>query len=73
MEADTVIISIGDRPDFSILERDWLDERGFISVNEYMQAEKNPKIFVPGDALKQGLFTNALAAQKSCHQHRQYA
>ncbi|NLF84310.1 MAG: FAD-dependent oxidoreductase, partial [Candidatus Gastranaerophilales bacterium] len=61
LEADTVIISIGDRPDFSILERDWLDERGFISVNEYMQAEKNPKIFVLGDALKQGLFTNALA------------
>jgi NADPH-dependent glutamate synthase beta subunit-like oxidoreductase/glutamate synthase domain-containing protein 3/Pyruvate/2-oxoacid:ferredoxin oxidoreductase delta subunit len=61
LEADTVIIAIGDRPDFSMMERDSLDERGFVKVNEYMQAENNPKVFVPGDALKLGLFTHALA------------
>lgn len=61
LEADTVIISVGDRPDFSFVEKDCLDERGFMKVNEYMQSSKNPKIFVPGDALKLGLFTNALA------------
>jgi len=61
LEADTVIISVGDRSDFSFIERDYLDERGLIKVNEYMQTVNNRKIFVPGDAVKLGLFTNALA------------
>lgn len=61
LEADTIIISVGDRPDFSFIERDHLDERGLIKVNEYLQAVDNPKVFIPGDAVKLGLFTNALA------------
>jgi len=61
LDADTVIISVGDRPDFSFIERDCLDEKGFVKINEYMQSENNPKIFIPGDAVKLGLFTNALA------------
>ena len=61
LEADTVIISVGDRPDFSFTERDYLDEKGLIKVNEYMQTVNNSKIFVLGDAIKLGLFTNALA------------
>lgn len=61
LEADTVIISVGDRPDFSFLERDYLDERNFIKVNEFSQSINNSKIFVPGDAVKLGLFTHALA------------
>ncbi len=47
LEADTVIISVGDRPDFSFLEKDYLNEKGFVSVNEFMQTVKNPKVFVP--------------------------
>jgi ferredoxin len=61
LEADTVIISVGDRPDFSFIEKDYLDERGLIKVNEYLQSVNNSKIFVPGDAVKLGLFTHALA------------
>lgn len=61
LEADTVIISVGDRPDFSFMERDCLDERGFVRTNEYMQTLNNPKIFIAGDAIKLGLFTHALA------------
>jgi len=61
LDADTVIISVGDRPDFSFIKRDYLDEKGGIKLNEFMQVEKSSKIFVPGDAVKLGLFTHALA------------
>lgn len=60
IEADTVIISIGDRADISFLSTDYLDEVGKVKINEYFQAENNPKIFFPGDVAKLGLFTNAI-------------
>lgn len=60
LNANTVIISIGDRPDVSFLDSEYLDEKGKVKVNEYLQAEINPKIFFPGDVLKPGLFTNAI-------------
>lgn len=58
--ADTVIISVGDRPDVSFLDPEYLDDKGLIKVNEYFQAENNQKLFCPGDVLKLGLFTNAI-------------
>ncbi len=61
LEADSVIISVGDRPEFSFLENELLNEKGTVELNEFMQTEKNEKIFVAGDAIKQGLFVNALA------------
>jgi ferredoxin len=60
LPADTVIVSVGDRPDVSFLGREYLDERGLVSMNEYLQAEANGKVFVTGDTIKQGLFTHAL-------------
>lgn len=60
LEADTVIISVGDRPDFSFLNTEYLDERGRVKTNEYMQSEINQKVFIPGDAVQLGLFTNAI-------------
>jgi len=60
LNADTVIISVGDRADVSFLDTEYLDEKGLVKVNEYFQAETNPKIFFPGDVLKLGLFTNAI-------------
>lgn len=60
IEADTVIISIGDRPNFEFLDRDWLTEKGLVKMNEYLQCEGNEKVFMTGDAIKQGLFTHAL-------------
>lgn len=60
IEADTVIISIGDRPNFEFLERDWLTEKGLVKMNEYLQCEADEKVFITGDAIKQGLFTHAL-------------
>lgn len=60
IEADTVIISIGDRADVSFLSPDYFDEQGKVKINEYFQAENNHKIFFSGDVSKLGLFTNAI-------------
>ena len=60
IEADSVIISIGDRPDVSFLDMNYLDEKGKVKVNEYLQSEINSKIFFPGDVIKPGLFTHAI-------------
>lgn len=61
LEADTVIIAVGDRPDLSFLEREYLDEKGLLRVNEYQQSEVDNKIFSPGDVKNPGLFTHAIA------------
>lgn len=60
IEADTVIIAVGDRPDFSFMDRSWMDEKGLVKMNEYLQCEGNESVFIAGDAIKQGLFTHAL-------------
>lgn len=60
IEADTVIISVGDRADVSFLDVEYLDEKGIIKTNEYYQSEINKKVFFTGDVLKLGLFTNAI-------------
>ena len=63
LEADSVIISVGDRPIFDFLPKEYLDEKSRIQYNEFMQTF-NPKVFVSGDAVKPGLFTNAIADGK---------
>lgn len=61
LEADSVIISVGDRPNFEFLDSSLLDEQGFLKLNLYKQSEMDTKIFAAGDAIKQGLFTHAIA------------
>ncbi len=61
LEADTVIISVGDRPDLSFLENEYLDEKGMIRLNEYNQSEVDNKVFAPGDVKGLALFTHAIA------------
>ena len=63
LEADSVIISVGDRPIFDFLDKDYLDEKSRIQYNEFMQTQ-NEKVFVIGDAVRPGLFTNAIASGK---------
>lgn len=65
LEADSVIISVGDRPVFDYLNKKFLDEKSKIKINEFMQTE-NEKVFAIGDAHKSGLFTNAIADGKFC-------
>lgn len=60
LEADTVIIAVGDRPDFSFLPDDYRDEKGFVKLNDTLQCLENQKVFVIGDAVRPGLFTHAI-------------
>ena len=61
IKADTVIVSVGDRSDFSFLKNEFLDDKGKIVINDFDQVEANKKVFVIGDAIKLGLFTHAIA------------
>lgn len=63
LEADSVIISVGDRPIFDFLDKEYLDEKSRIQINEFMQT-KNNKVFAIADCIKPGLFTNAIADGK---------
>ncbi len=60
LKADSVIISIGDRPIFDFIDEKYLNERKFPLINEFNQSEKNKKIFFVGDCTGQGLFCNAI-------------
>jgi NADPH-dependent glutamate synthase beta subunit-like oxidoreductase/glutamate synthase domain-containing protein 3/Pyruvate/2-oxoacid:ferredoxin oxidoreductase delta subunit len=59
--ADTVILSVGDKPDLAFLP-DYIETQGgFIRVNEYYQTS-DPKIFATGDVVKPGLLTDAIGS-----------
>jgi NADPH-dependent glutamate synthase beta subunit-like oxidoreductase/glutamate synthase domain-containing protein 3/NAD-dependent dihydropyrimidine dehydrogenase PreA subunit len=60
IEADTIIISIGERPDLSYVPREWLDERGMAAVDECGQMVAAPGVFAIGDTTKPGLLTHAI-------------
>jgi len=61
LPADTVIISIGEKPDLDYISEDITTERGHIVVNEFYQTAV-PKIFSIGDAVKPGLLTDAIGS-----------
>ena len=66
LEADNVIISVGDRPVFDFLDKNYLDEKSRIKTNDFMQTDYNSKVFAIGDSIKSALFTNAIASGKIC-------
>jgi NADPH-dependent glutamate synthase beta subunit-like oxidoreductase/glutamate synthase domain-containing protein 3/Pyruvate/2-oxoacid:ferredoxin oxidoreductase delta subunit len=67
LEADTVVISIGDIPDLDFLDDNINVNNGFISVNKYNQtSEKN--VFAIGDVAAPGLITDAIGAGKKAAQ-----
>jgi len=61
LEADTVIISIGEVPILDFLPREIHTERGYIVVNEMGQTS-DVKVFAVGDATQPGLITHAIGA-----------
>ncbi|MCX8069415.1 MAG: FAD-dependent oxidoreductase [Thermodesulfovibrionales bacterium] len=59
IEADYVIMSIGDIPKLDFLTPEVHTERGWIKVNEYYQTS-DPKIYAIGDVTGLGLVTHAI-------------
>ena len=62
IEADMVIISIGERPDLSYVPREWLTDRGMMDVDSCRQSIKAPGVFAIGDTIQPGLLTHAIGA-----------
>ena len=62
IEADMVIIAVGERPDLSFVPRDWLSIRGMMDVDDCRQVVKAPGVFAIGDTVEPGLLTHAIGA-----------
>ncbi len=62
IEADTVIIAIGERPDLSYVPREWLSERGMMNVDDCRQSKQAPGVFALGDTIQPGLLTHAIGS-----------
>jgi len=60
IEADDVIIAIGERPDLSFVPREWLTDRGMMDVDACGQVKKAPGVFAIGDTIQPGLLTHAI-------------
>jgi len=63
LDADTVIVSIGDKPMLDFLPTSVNTDRGYITVNDLGQTT-DVKVFAIGDATKPGLVTDAIGAGK---------
>ena len=63
LDADMVIISIGDKPVLDFLPASVNTDRGYITVNDLGQTS-DVKVFAIGDATKPGLVTHAIGAGK---------
>ncbi len=62
IEADMVIISIGERPDLSYVPREWLTDRGMMDVDDCWQSKQAKGIFALGDTIQPGLLTHAIGS-----------
>jgi NADPH-dependent glutamate synthase beta subunit-like oxidoreductase/glutamate synthase domain-containing protein 3/NAD-dependent dihydropyrimidine dehydrogenase PreA subunit len=61
LDADTVVISIGDVPDTEFLPDSVEIDRGFVKVDDFYRTSDS-KIFAVGDIVKPGLLTDAIGA-----------
>ncbi|MBM4311265.1 MAG: 4Fe-4S dicluster domain-containing protein [Deltaproteobacteria bacterium] len=64
LEADTVIVAIGDVPDLAFLPGDIAVRNGYIGVNEQFQTT-DARVYAVGDSVRPGLITEAIAAGKT--------
>ncbi len=63
LEADTVVVSIGDVPDLDFLGKDIAIRHGFAAVDEFNRTS-DPRVFAVGDIVAPGLITDAIGAGK---------
>lgn len=61
LPADTVIMAVGDQPDLGFLPEEIQTEKGFVAVDEKGRTS-DPRVFAVGDAVRQGLLTDAIGA-----------
>ncbi len=61
LEADTVIVSIGDQPELDFITDGIETSRGFIKVDESYRTS-DPRVFAIGDTVHLGLLTDAIGA-----------
>ncbi|MBN2297258.1 MAG: FAD-dependent oxidoreductase [Deltaproteobacteria bacterium] len=67
LDADIVVVSIGDQPDLSFLPISMDVKNGFVAVdNTFMTSD--PKIYAIGDSVKAGLITDAIGAGRTVAQ-----
>jgi len=69
IEADMVIISIGERPDLSYVPREWLTDRGMMDVDDCWQSQHAPGVFALGDTIKPGLLTHAIGSGREVSEY----
>lgn len=62
MEADTILIAVGERPDLSFVPHEWIGVKGLMEVDECFQVEnaKEQNVFAIGDVTEPGLLTHAI-------------
>jgi NADPH-dependent glutamate synthase beta subunit-like oxidoreductase/ferredoxin len=73
IQADEVIIAIGERPDLSFVPRAWLTDRGMMDVDACSQVVKASGVFAIGDTTKPGLLTHAIGGgQEAAFQINDY-
>ena len=69
IEADTVIIAVGERPDLSFVPREWLTDKGMMDVDGCWQVAKASGVFAVGDTIQPGLLTHAIGAGSEVARH----
>jgi len=67
IEADTVVISIGDVPDLDFLDDSISVKNGFVSVDQFNRTS-DPRVFAIGDIVGPGLITDAIGAGRKAAQ-----
>ncbi len=68
LEADYVIVAIGDMPELDFLPPEIHTERGWIKVNEFYQTS-DPKVYAIGDVTGLGLVTHAIGHGRITAEH----
>jgi NADPH-dependent glutamate synthase beta subunit-like oxidoreductase/NAD-dependent dihydropyrimidine dehydrogenase PreA subunit len=67
LEADTVVVSIGDVPDLTFIGDELAVENGFVTVDKFGRTS-DPRVFALGDVVGPGLITDAIGGGKRAAQ-----